>query len=905
MPSQGKSKKENDAKQWDTSELLKDLESIYKKKNAEAAWSEEKDGIGIQLTALSQKLSISYEDVVVLDRGGSGIILKARNIRLYSQVRVIKFPRPIRKQGAEFAKLLDNEIELLASIRSRFVVTIHEAGKAELNEEVGGISFVPFYIMDFIDGDDSDNYIKNNPLSFDTFIRIIQESFEAINCLHDADLIHLDIKPANIRINKSSFPVLVDLGTTKKYTEENIHTTIATTYRYAPSSLYGSLKIHPEDPSRSVGSVLRKDLKFNWDLHYLSQTLQEWIDAYIVKNKLTAYQRKYLSLLALRLFQDPYQNTKQYNIPIALLNEVRYKDIKTAIRDIKKLSSQNNLSEKIPEFNQSYHKTLQIGIQDSIVLTERLATTINHPLLRRLAEVSHLGIVQLVYPTCTHTRLEHTLGTYHNLTKYVWALYHDPLNPIFRQIMEPKHIKAVLLAALLHDIGQFPMAHDFEDVDSDLFSHSVLVKAIIKGSREVKAKGATKMEFPSLDSVFALWDVKREDVLKILEAKLHLKSHGIRARILKSLISGPIDADKLDYLRRDGARLNVPYPNGIDVERLLNCLTLLVKDSSQEGGKEKKPGVMTYVVVHEKGLVPAEFMIFSRYAMYSQVYWHHSVRAVKGMLARAVRAILLNLNTPEDKKAFRYNFERFVLFGLGMSATGAPIQLQFFPKPTTSQTKTKVDKEVFRGNFTGTALNSWDSDTLKYIRQLLIEMNLEEKELIDDILHRRLYKRGFIYCEDRDTDVWSDFIKFWDKSTNDEKLELERNLEKAIVKFTGEEIDSLPETTSLTPKQLDSIEVRVKAGKPLLLIDVPSDKPGSRKPLEYIIEDDRRELRKSSKICGTGKKAGAWEKYSKNLREEAGRIRVYIHPKYVDAILSVVDKSWIGDRLADPKILAE
>jgi len=879
---------------WNIDNLMKSLKNIYvTKKDDQVAWNEEKTNIEKQLNLLSNYLHEDYQDPEILDRGGSGIIIKISYARLHKQKRVLKFPRPLPKDAPEFARLLDNEIKLLAKIRFRSIVAIHEAGKVPSTEEIAGLDYVPFYVMDFIDGQDSDIYYKQNSTTFEKFIRMFNETVKAITHLHKNNIVHLDIKPGNIRIDNSNYPVLVDLGTTKVLSQEDFDTKIATTIRYAPREMARYLIKNPKDESRAEGTLKRNQIKLIWDLHFLGLTLQELINIILEKNHnaFTTYQRKYLYLLSIRMLQDPLgeNELKNFGLPPNLLYEIKYNNIKTVLNDVGKILPESDLGSNIPEFDQNHHASIQIGGNDSLTLTERVSDTINHAFLRRLAEISHLGIVQLVYPTCTHSRFEHSLGTYHNVIKYIRALYYDPLNPLFRQIMEPVNIRAALLSAILHDIGQFPMAHDLEDVDGKIFNHSSLVTSLINGVRDEKVKGSRKMTFPPLDDIFRLWQVQKKDVLSILEAKIDTPSHGIRQRILKSLISGPIDADKLDYLLRDSVRLNVPYPKGIDVERLLRCLTILIKTHAD--------GVLAYVVVHEKGRIPAEFVILSRYAMYAQVYWHHSVRAAKGMLARALRSLITSFTTQEEKNRFKSDFEHFVLFRLGNKTVEDASQLSLFQFDDNPSEDDIEEREQFKGSFTGTALNAWDVATLNYIKSALDEKELAEAEIIDDIINRRLYKRAFIYEAQSDSNVWNGLIDQWDKMNSEEKVTAERKIENAIVSSIGKKLEQNPDTLYLTEEQRKSIELRVKAGLPLIIVDVPAHKPGSRKALEYILEEDRRALRKSNQICGGSCVDKVWKEYAGHLRENAGRIRVYIHFNYVDAVLAAVDKSWMGEVL--------
>ena len=93
-------------------------------------------------------------------------------------------------------------------------------------------------------------------------------------------------------------------------------------------------------------------------------------------------------------------------------------------------------------------------------------------------------------------------------------------------------------------------------------------------------------------------------------------------------MSGSLDLDKIDYLSRDARMCGVPY-GVVDVDRLLASLTLVeLPDGRREVG------------VHEKGISALESLLFAKYQMYRNVYWHHAVRSATCMFKRAVLATL-------------------------------------------------------------------------------------------------------------------------------------------------------------------------------------------------------------------------------------------------------------------------
>src|SRR5438067_4468989 len=98
---------------------------------------------------------------------------------------------------------------------------------------------------------------------------------------------------------------------------------------------------------------------------------------------------------------------------------------------------------------------------------------------------------------------------------------------------------------------------------------------------------------------------------------------GVSRSPLQRLISGSLDLDKLDYLRRDAFMCGVPYGE-IDVDRLVNSLTIVEKPDGRQIG------------IVEKGLSSLESLLFARYQMYRNVYWHHAVRSATAMYKRLV-----------------------------------------------------------------------------------------------------------------------------------------------------------------------------------------------------------------------------------------------------------------------------
>lgn len=237
-----------------------------------------------------------------------------------------------------------------------------------------------------------------------------------------------------------------------------------------------------------------------------------------------------------------------------------------------------------------------------VPLTERVRQIIDTPEFRRLSQISQLGLVGLVYPAANHTRFEHSLGVYRMALLFIDRLADDAR---FAATIQPRDAERFVVAALLHDLGHWPFCHPIEDISlpriprHELFANSFLLEGEIA------------------DVLRDEWDIQPREVVELLSGKPQDRS----SRILRSLLSGPIDVDKLDYLMRDSLHAGVAYGRNFDQPRLIQSLCL----------NEMGDGL----AITDKGKTAAEMMVFARYVMFSEVYWHHAVRSATAMLQRA------------------------------------------------------------------------------------------------------------------------------------------------------------------------------------------------------------------------------------------------------------------------------
>jgi HD superfamily phosphohydrolase len=222
---------------------------------------------------------------------------------------------------------------------------------------------------------------------------------------------------------------------------------------------------------------------------------------------------------------------------------------------------------------------------------------------QRLRYVRQLGLAYLVYPGASHSRFEHALGAYH-LARRTLGLFEENG---FTHALDRQSCLLVRYAALLHDIGHYPFSHALEEIGA--VHHEEVARPLVT-TGEIAAVLREELGDDAPECIMALIRGKSDNPLQ-------------------GLISGSLDLDKIEYLKRDAFMCGVNYGD-IDVDRLINSLTLVV---DPERGS-------TMVGISEKGLSALESLLFAKYQMYRNVYWHHAVRSATAMYKRLVDGAL-------------------------------------------------------------------------------------------------------------------------------------------------------------------------------------------------------------------------------------------------------------------------
>src|SRR5829696_457676 len=261
--------------------------------------------------------------------------------------------------------------------------------------------------------------------------------------------------------------------------------------------------------------------------------------------------------------------------------------------------------------------TVRDALYDRIPLGQPDLALIGTAPFARLERIQQLGFVSRVWPGARHTRYEHSLGVLH-LARLAVDHLRTTTEGAWITDLDARTIAA---AALLHDVGHYPFSHAIEELGPPIMPHEAVGRVLIERD-------------PVASILVREWEVDPARVATIVDPRG--QSLPESDRVLRSVLSGPLDVDKLDYLPRDARACHVPY-GGVDTARLIDSLRIAEIDGERR------------IVVGDKGVSPLHSLINARQEMFDNVYWHHTNRACMVMLLRAVQeALLVGAVTPEE-----------------------------------------------------------------------------------------------------------------------------------------------------------------------------------------------------------------------------------------------------------------
>jgi HD superfamily phosphohydrolase len=543
--------------------------------------------------------------------------------------RALKMLRPENAVQSLFTRTFQIEIKLLSELTHKNVIKILDAGSFKSRSEGIEAPDFDYYIMEFVGTGSLKEFPLKNQNDAKDLLVIFDQIFDGLVYIHARDILHFDIKPTNIMVwrdeSQENFEAKIsDLGTAiplkpgKAVQLSLKETPTDTTHTYA----FGTSKYLPEYARKFLNKQVEKEkllpLKTHIDLYCLGATMAEVISKSDLERDIASEAEDLLENpkdCVLRLAEWPY--LKKFIFRLLEKNpKDGFKGADEAREALLRRDPRQTLPARIPEITSigSVHSIAHNGRLSHF--TDRAYKIITHPCFQRLQHLNQLGFVDFIYPDGRHSRLSHSLEAFEMAREVACQLLDDA---DFRLHIRSEDVNLFLCAALLHDIGHYPLTHVIED---------------LKGVKEDWQVADDFLEL-KLDSwgknlnelVKDQWDLDTSQIVRLIGK---IPTHKLTAteQIFRSLLNGALDVDKMAYLTQDSRFTGVSYGSGIAVDLLISSLTVL-----------KNPKGLLEIGITDKGISAAESLITARYHMYSRVYWHHANRAVMAMVKYVMRRL--------------------------------------------------------------------------------------------------------------------------------------------------------------------------------------------------------------------------------------------------------------------------
>lgn len=576
-----------------------------------------------------------------LGSGGAAVVYEVEQLGL-GIPRAVKILDPMRPDYEdEFAKTFEQEVKHLSQLTHRNIIKILDYQTLELK----GREY-PFFVMEFVSGGELSHAIPQIT-SRDELLSVLDQIFDGLEYIHSRGMIHGDLKPTNILYHntgnlEAKIEVKVaDLGVSKflRIAQETISTTPDKTLVWGTRN-YAAPEIRDKiNSGELVESEWLKENAGTIDLYSLGVTLavvlsEDDLQGEADREKIAVLLENIKPNLVRCFSPDELKYLKRF---IRKLTESdpqkRYREVKEARSALSRMTPKSVAFGTIPELTGvgCPHKISHGAIQTKF--SKRTFRWLYHPVVQRLNHLNQLNFLYNVYPGARHSRFAHSLEVFETAREVTLHLLNDGA---FRFLLDEADIALFLAASLLHDIGHYPLAHSLEDLRPTLVEDPMDL-SVVRADWELFTY-FLQSHFPDAPPPWdqPLWDMLVSDGIDP-ERMARLVSKGREPTdaesVMRTLLDGPLDIDKIAYLRHDSQTTSVPYGSGVDVAGLLSALVVLLPSEYSQVRQAQ-------IGLKSRGISAAESVISARYHMYNRVYWHRTNRAIMAMLGYAFRRLI-------------------------------------------------------------------------------------------------------------------------------------------------------------------------------------------------------------------------------------------------------------------------
>jgi deoxynucleoside triphosphate triphosphohydrolase SAMHD1 len=340
----------------------------------------------------------------------------------------------------------------------------------------------------------------------------------------------------------------------------------------------------------------------------------------------------------------------------------------------------------------SYLESRQVGgpswspriINDPVWRTVRLEPwetfVLDSPVVQRLRRIRQLGLAGYVFPGANYSRFEHSIGALHQTQRLI-----DAINRNARAQALRKRLPAIdpvsradevmlRLTALVHDCGHCFLSHVSERAlrRLDPLTQDASIKDVI---RDTQKYFGCQSKAPAIAEIISALIVLLPEFTQLLTAAMvpewddiellcYRIGRGIvagadpRSPYLTEVISGALDADKLDYMPRDCYMAGLPMP--VDVDRLLEKVEVVRVPVAQlpepeayaERARLQQTDVVSVLAIQPGGARAFEELVVSRFLLYSKLYYHQKIRCLEGMVVNALELLIESDESYRDLETY-------------------------------------------------------------------------------------------------------------------------------------------------------------------------------------------------------------------------------------------------------------
>lgn len=251
---------------------------------------------------------------------------------------------------------------------------------------------------------------------------------------------------------------------------------------------------------------------------------------------------------------------------------------------------------------EGFTHTVKDPLWGNIPMSEGIRKILNVREVVKLSRIKQNGPAFHIYPGAVHTRLSHSIGVYYLGREVMLSIARKSDTLPFTET----GLLSFLTACLLHDIGHFPYAHSLKELS--VREHEEIARTLINETEElteaIKGAGAS----PEMTGLII--DTGKE-------------TSDAETLFYRSVLSGTLDPDKLDYLSRDAFFAGIPYGKQ-DTSYIISSLSF----------------ADNHIAIDQDAISLVEQVLFSKYMMYRNLYWHKGVRGATAMIKKAVISAL-------------------------------------------------------------------------------------------------------------------------------------------------------------------------------------------------------------------------------------------------------------------------